>query len=63
MNPHILHEKTTPVLLFSWQIILRFNPDQKSALKVHQLIQIQEQVVDEILRDHFLPLEATHVIL
>lgn len=63
MDPHVLHEKTTPILLFSWQIILCLNPDQKSALKVHQLIQIQEQVVNEIFRDHFLPLEAPHVLL
>ena len=62
-GPHVLDEEISPVLLFARQIVLGLDSDQKPPLKVHQLVQVEEQVVDEILGDDFLALEASHVVL
>ena len=62
-STHIHDKALAPSLLVPWELVLLFKFDKKFALKVKELVESREEVVNCILIDHILLHERTGVIL
>jgi hypothetical protein len=60
---YIYNEALAPPLLLPWELVLLFKFDQKLALKVKELVESREKVVNCILIDYILLHERAGVVL
>ncbi len=62
-STHIHNKALAPSLLVPWELVLLFKFDQKFALKVKELVESREEVVNCILIDYILLHKRTGVVL
>lgn len=62
-STHIYDKTLAPSLLVPWELVLLFKFDKKFALKVKELVESREEVVNCILIDYILLHERTGVVL